>query len=191
MSAVRTGSTAAGTQGQATAGCRSAGGAGCCGSRPAGWCGYTFTELLIVLVLIGYIGTQAIPAYQNYTTRARVAEAFTLVGPAQRAVARYYASKGRFPPNYRAAGLPPPDVRLGKHIAGIALADGAADVELVDISSLDGAVISFRPAVTDTGTGSAVVIWLCGFAAPPEGAVAVGENNTTVERRHLPASCRE
>ncbi len=152
--------------------------------------GYTFAEMLIVLAIVGFASTLAIPAYQDYTTRVRVAEVFSLIGPVQRAVARYYASTGKFPANNRAAGLPRPNVKLGKHVAGITIADGAATAKFQGGYRLDGAVLTFRPVVMNASTGSNIMSWLCGFATAPASAVTGGENNTTVERRYLPSACR-
>lgn len=49
--------------------------------------GFTLIELMIVVAIIGILAVIAIPAYTDYTIRARVSEGFNLASPAQLAVA--------------------------------------------------------------------------------------------------------
>ena len=56
--------------------------------------GFTLIELMIVIAILGILMAIAIPAYQDYTVRAKVSEAMTMVAPAKLAVAETTSSKG-------------------------------------------------------------------------------------------------
>jgi type IV pilus assembly protein PilA len=56
--------------------------------------GFTLIELMIVVAIIGVLAAIAIPAYQDYTVRAKVTEGVQMAGAAKIAVADAYESNG-------------------------------------------------------------------------------------------------
>jgi type IV pilus assembly protein PilA len=68
--------------------------------------GFTLIELMIVVAIIGILAAIAIPAYQDYATRARVAELLNISASAKTTVAEYRLSQGSWPTSNATAGLP-------------------------------------------------------------------------------------
>ncbi len=58
--------------------------------------GFTMTELLIVVAVIGILASIALPAYNNYTFRARRADGQHLLQNVATAQERYYSTYNRF-----------------------------------------------------------------------------------------------
>jgi len=57
--------------------------------------GFTLIELMIVVAIIGILAAVALPAYQDYTTRAKVSEVVIMASPAKLAVAETVSLKKR------------------------------------------------------------------------------------------------
>jgi type IV pilus assembly protein PilA len=67
--------------------------------------GFTLIELMIVVAIIGILAAIAIPAYQDYTIRAKVAEPMTFLDSAKVSMAEYYQSQGFMAADGTAAGV--------------------------------------------------------------------------------------
>ena len=59
--------------------------------------GFTLIELMIVVAILGVLSAIAIPAYNDYTIRAKVSEAFVVVQPYKMKFVEYFMTHGRFP----------------------------------------------------------------------------------------------
>src|SRR5690606_3183393 len=79
--------------------------------------GFTLIELMIVIAIIGILAAVALPAYQDYTTRAKVSEGITLASSAKTAVSEHFMSKNRLPATNTSAGYKSPATRFGRSLA--------------------------------------------------------------------------
>ncbi|MDO6507196.1 prepilin-type N-terminal cleavage/methylation domain-containing protein [Colwellia sp. 4_MG-2023] len=56
--------------------------------------GFTLIELMIVVAIIGILAAVALPAYQDYTKKAKFAEVVSMVGAARTAVTVCFQTEG-------------------------------------------------------------------------------------------------
>ena len=61
--------------------------------------GFTLIELMIVIAIVGVLAGIALPAYQDYTVRAKISEGIGRLAEAKTSLSEYYAINGYFPTN--------------------------------------------------------------------------------------------
>lgn len=67
--------------------------------------GFTLLELMIAITIVGILASLAVPAYRDYTIRAKVSEAINMAAAAKFSVSEYFINEGELPDNAAEAGL--------------------------------------------------------------------------------------
>lgn len=132
--------------------------------------GFTLLELMIVVMIIGILASVALPAYQDYVTRAKISEGFDLAGPAQKAVSAHYDRWGKFPKDNAQAGLPDAKAFAGRYVSSVSIVSGSVVVDFGKLTDKipAGSTLTLRPGINRSyQTGP--LVWACGNQAPVSG----------------------
>ena len=136
--------------------------------------GFTLIELMIVVAIIGILAAVALPAYQDYTVRAKVSEVLLAASSAKTSVAEAaQVGGGKMPASLTL------DTQASKYVASVAYAYTSDSVGVVTVttSTTDTSISGVTVTMTGTITSSnGQVTWVC---APG-----------TMNPKYLPASCK-
>lgn len=133
--------------------------------------GFTLIELMIVVAIIGILAAVAIPAYQDYTIRARVTEGLSLASGGKTAVAEYFASRGTFPTDNTDAGMAPEGDISGNSVSAVEV-DNTGMIQV----TFSGAPIDGSTLILQAATTNGQVTWDC--------------TTGTILDKYRPSSCR-
>lgn len=120
------------------------------------------------IAIVGILAAVALPAYQDYTIRAKLAESHLVANAARGAVEEYAYDNKEWPANIdQLSGFKSPQ---SEYISSVEIENGVVIVHPTQSLNLSGAVI-YVPSASDSG-----ITWSC--------------KESTVASRYLPPECK-
>ena len=141
--------------------------------------GFTLIELMIVIAIVAILVALAVPAYQEYTIRARITECMVGAAPAKLGISEFISTTGTWPQDVAVAGISTNGV--SKFCDGFIGYDSTVGSFQIDVneSAIDPGLGQVQPELIPTINGVDTISWRCSYGA-----------TAPAEIKYLPSTCR-
>jgi type IV pilus assembly protein PilA len=152
--------------------------------------GFTLIELMIVVAIIGILAAVALPAYQDYTIRAKVTEGITLASSLKTAITESHQSRG---PGSKACTDVTTCQTIGATPMIAANLNGNRNVQSITSNAAGVITITYTPAVVAAPNNTILIV-----PNPADLTVATTAGQTVswtcstglLAQKYRPAACR-
>ena len=134
---------------------------------------FTLVETMIVIAIIGILSMIAVPAYNDFTVRSKVAEGLSLASAAKTSVMEYYLTQGHWPQNNNEVGLSAADAISGKYVKQVAVNGNQV---MVTFGAGAGDNLHNKILIMSATDNGGAIQWQC--------------KANDIENKYLPPNCR-
>lgn len=158
--------------------------------------GFTLIELMIVVAIIGILAAVALPAYQDYTIRAKVTEGLSLASSYKTAIADTFASRGP-------AGIVACTDAASCQAIGVTYLENNRNVSSIRSAATGVITIAYSTDVVPATANLLTLVPQTNAASPADVDLSVPANAgiafqwqcrpaaaTPIQAKYVPANCR-